>query len=108
MTRIRKLLATLALGLAFGLAAAQTTLVVGTVAEASDLDPRTTYDVYSYQRMYPIMEPLLVFAPDLSYSPRLAESWEWADDASSITFYLRRSEERRVGKECRSLRRPRR
>lgn len=72
-----------------GLGTAQTTLVVGTVAEASDLDPRITYDVYSYQRMYPIMEPLMVFAPDLSYSPRLAEEWEWADDASSITFKLR-------------------
>src|SRR5690606_3045628 len=99
MTRIRKLLATLALGLAFGLAAAQTTLVVGTVAEASDLDPRTTYDVYSYQRMYPIMEPLLVFAPDLSYSPRLAESWEWADDASSVTFQLRQGVKFHHGRE---------
>lgn len=89
MLRLRTLVATLAL-LLLSLSAAQTTLVVGTVAEASDLDPRTTYDVYSYQRMYPIMEPLLVFAPDLSYSPRLAEEWSWADDASSITFNLRK------------------
>ena len=99
MNRITKLLGALALGLVLGAASAQTTLVVGTVAEASDLDPRTTYDVYSYQRMYPIMEPLLVFNTDLSYQPRLAERWEWADDASSITFYLRQGVKFHHGRE---------
>ncbi len=89
MSRLARILAVLVAGLTLGLGAAQTTLVVGTVAEASDLDPRTTYDVYSYQRMYPIMEPLLVFDTDLSYEARLAESWEFAEDGSSITFDLR-------------------
>ena len=89
MFKNARTLTVLVLGLMLSLGAAQTTLVVGTVAEASDLDPRTTYDVYSYQRMYPIMEPLLVFDTDLSYKPRLAESWEWAEDNSSITFKLR-------------------
>ena len=64
-------------------------LIVGTVAEASDLDPRTTYDVYSYQRMYPIMEPLIVLDTDLGYRPRLAHSWDFAEDGSQVTFYLR-------------------
>lgn len=89
MNRITRVLATLAASLLLCVTLAQTTLVIGTVAEASDLDPRTTYDVYSYQRMYPIMETLLVFNTDLSYRPRLAESWEYADDGSSVTFKLR-------------------
>ena len=75
--------------LALGSAQAQSTLTIGTVAEASDLDPRITYDVYSYQRMYAIMEPLLIFDTDLSYEPRLASSWEFAEDGRSITFELR-------------------
>lgn len=84
-------LVTLLLAVLLGTSFAQDgkTLVIGTVAEASDLDPRITYDVYSYQRMYAIMEPLLVFDTDLSYKPRLATSWEYAEDGSSITFNLR-------------------
>lgn len=69
---------------------AQTRLVIATVAEASDLDPRTTYDAYSYQRMYPIMETLLTYSPeDITLQPRLAESWDFAEDGSSVTFALR-------------------
>ncbi len=84
-------LVTLLIALLLGTAFAQDgkTLVIGTVAEASDLDPRISFDVYSYQRMYAIMEPLLVFDTDLSYKPRLATSWEYAEDGSSITFQLR-------------------
>lgn len=72
---------------AFGVA--QQRLVIATVAEASNLDPRTTYDAYSYQRMYAMMEPLIAFAPDLSLVPRLATDWRFAEDGLSITFTLR-------------------
>jgi peptide/nickel transport system substrate-binding protein len=70
-------------------ALAQTRLVVATVAEASGLDPRLVTDVYSYQRIYTMMEPLIVFEKDLGYRPRLATDWSFSEDGSVITFNLR-------------------
>ncbi len=78
-----------ALLLAGSVAFAQTRLVVATVAEASGLDPRLVNDVYSYQRIYTMMEPLIVFEKDLAYRPRLATDWSFSDDGSVITFNLR-------------------
>jgi peptide/nickel transport system substrate-binding protein len=72
-----------------GAALAQNRLVVATVAEASGLDPRLVSDVYSYQRIYTMMEPLIVFEHDLAYRPRLATSWEFDEDGRVITFTLR-------------------
>jgi len=72
-----------------GLGVAQTQLVVSTVAEASGLDPRRLNDVYSYQRIYTMMEPLIVFEKDLAYRPRLATDWTFSEDGSVITFNLR-------------------
>ena len=71
------------------LAQAEQRLIVATVAEATDLDPRINYDVYSFQRMYTIMEPLLAFAPDLSLEPRLATSWAFSEDGSQLVLELR-------------------
>lgn len=99
MTKFTRRALALATSLLLSAAVAQTTLVIGTVAEASDLDPRTTYDVYSYQRMYPVMEPLMVFATDLSHEPRLATSWEYAEDGTSITFHLRQGVQFHHGRE---------
>lgn len=79
----------LAAALLVGAAAAQTTLTVATVAEASGLDPRRVNDVYSYQRIYTMMEPLIVFEKDLGYRPRLATDWSFSDDGSVVTFTLR-------------------
>ena len=89
--RIRNILvalATLSLLLA-GAASAQTRLIVGNISEAQGLDPRRVNDVYSFQRIYTMFEPLLVFEKDLSYRPRLATSWSFSEDGSAITFQLR-------------------
>jgi peptide/nickel transport system substrate-binding protein len=77
----------------FGFGAAQTTsqerLVIGSSGELSTLDPRVGVDVFSFERISAIMEPLVVFAPDLSLEPRLAESWTFSDDGLTLTFNLR-------------------
>ncbi len=88
--RIRPVLLCLVASLlVLGSASAQVTLNVGATAEASGLDPRRVNDVPSYQRVYAMFEPLIVFEKDLSYRPRLATSWTFSDDGSSITFKLR-------------------
>jgi len=87
MPMIRWLL--VAVALLVGIAGAQTQLNVATVAEASGLDPRRLNDVYSYQRIYTMMEPLIVFEKDLGYRPRLATDWSFSEDGSIVTFTLR-------------------
>lgn len=89
--RIRFVLVALAtlLLLVAGTALAQTRLVVGNISEAVNLDPRLVSDVYSFQRIYMIYEPLIAFDKDLSYIPRLATDWSFSEDGSVITFQLR-------------------
>jgi peptide/nickel transport system substrate-binding protein len=86
--RLRTLVLVLVM-LMTSLSLAQNRLVVSTVAEASGLDPRLINDVYSYQRIYTMMEPLIVFEQDLAYRPRLATEWSFSDDGSVVTFTLR-------------------
>jgi hypothetical protein len=89
--RIRPVLVTLvsAALLLVGSAFGQVTLNVGATAEASGLDPRRVNDVPSFQRIYTMFEPLIVFEKDLSFRPRLATEWSFSDDGSVITFKLR-------------------
>ena len=65
-----------------------TTLVIGSTAEVSGLDPRIATDIPSFERISVIMEPLVVFATDLGLEPRLASSWELSDDGLSLGFSL--------------------
>ena len=85
--RIRSvLLALVTLGvLVSGAALAQTRLVVGNISEAVNLDPRLVNDVYSFQRIYMIYEPLIAFETDLSHIPRLATDWSYSEDGSPTT-----------------------
>ncbi len=89
--RIRSAIVTLATAalLLVGSAFGQVTLNVGATAEASGLDPRRVNDVPSFQRIYTMFEPLIVFEKDLSFRPRLATEWSFSDDGSVITFKLR-------------------
>src|SRR5690625_371463 len=93
MQKYRSWLATVVLALALlglGTSRAQNdTLVIGTGAEITTLDPRIATDVPSFERIAVIMEPLVVFSRDLDLEPRLATSWEFAEDGSSLTFTLR-------------------
>ena len=70
-------------------ALAETRVVIASSGELSTLDPRVGVDVFSFERISVIMEPLVVFAPDLGLEPRLAESWEFSDDGLTLTFVLR-------------------
>lgn len=83
------LLVVAALGPSTGDAYAENaTLIIGSAAEASGLDPRMATDVYSFERIHTIMEPLVSFATDMSLAPRLARGWETSDDGMQLTFYL--------------------
>lgn len=73
---------------AVGVFAQSSTLVIGTGAEASSLDPRMATDVPSFERIHAIMEPLIMFQPDMSLAPRLAHSWETSADGLTMTFHL--------------------
>ncbi len=89
-SKLRKLLTTAVAALTIGgVALAQTTLVIGTGAELSHLDPRVATDVPSFERINAIMEPLVHFGPDLGLLPRLATDWEFAEDGLTLTFNLR-------------------
>jgi len=65
------------------------TLVISSLGEAPGLDPRMETDVYSFERVNVIMEPLVVFNFDMELEPRLANSWAFSDDNMTITFNLR-------------------
>lgn len=64
-------------------------LNIGAGAEITTLDPRIATDVPSFERIAVIMEPLVVFGRDLGLEPRLATDWAFAEDGSSLTFWLR-------------------
>lgn len=68
--------------------AAASPLVIGSAAEASTMDPRMASDVYSFERIHTMMEPLVAFATDMSLTPRLAHSWETSADGRQLTFLL--------------------
>lgn len=65
------------------------TLIIGVGSEAQNLDPRLATDVASATRTNVIMEGLVTFDRNLGLDPRLATSWELADDLMSLTFFLR-------------------
>jgi peptide/nickel transport system substrate-binding protein len=65
------------------------TLVIGVGSEAQNLDPRLATDVASALRTNVMMEGLVTFDRNLGLEPRLATSWELAEDLLSLTFYLR-------------------
>jgi peptide/nickel transport system substrate-binding protein len=63
--------------------------VIGSSGEISTLDPRVGIDVFSFERIHAIMEPLVEFGTDLGLEPRLATDWTFSDDALTLTFNLR-------------------
>ncbi len=83
------LLSIIALGWSSLVFANQDRIIIGTAAEAVGLDPRMETDIYSGQRIYVIMEPLVIFSTEMELAPRLATSWEFNDDGTKITFNLR-------------------
>ena len=70
---------------------AKDSLLWGVNAEPSSLDPASSKDTVTHMMMYQIYDALVKEAPE-DYNkliPGLAEKWEFNDDSTEVTFYLR-------------------
>lgn len=65
------------------------TLFIGSLGEAPGLDPRVETDVYSFERINVIMEPLVALNFEMELEAALAVDWGFSDDNMIITFHLR-------------------
>ncbi|SPJ24518.1 ABC transporter substrate-binding protein [Palleronia abyssalis] len=90
MTFSRPLASALALGLAAGIAApaAAQTLNVAWSQDATGLDPHTQTAFASIRLLELLYEPLVRLGPNLEIQPAVAESWEFSEDATTLTFNL--------------------
>ncbi|CAN5907821.1 ABC transporter substrate-binding protein [soil metagenome] len=68
---------------------AQGTLVVARAADTTGLDPHTQTAFASFRLLELIYEPLVTLDADLDIVPALAESWDFSDDAQTLTMSLR-------------------
>ena len=73
-----------------GSASSRDTLHVATTTDPEGLDPQKTSAVSTFFVTTNIFEPLLIVDENWNYQPRLAESWEVADDFKSVTFHLKK------------------
>ncbi|WP_236785120.1 MULTISPECIES: glutathione ABC transporter substrate-binding protein [Alteribacter] len=72
-----------------GEAASGGDLTVGIEAEPTSMDPHNTTDGNSATIQSTMMEGLLRFNENMEIVPVLAEDYDYSDDATEITFYLR-------------------
>jgi len=80
------------LALTFGTVSAQeagNVLIMARAADATGLDPHTQTAFASFRLLELIYEPLVNLDADLNVVPALAESWEFSDDAMTVTLHLR-------------------
>lgn len=78
----------IALGLAIGAPAGAQTLDVAWSQDATGLDPHTQTAFASIRLLELLYEPLVRLGSDLELQPAVAESWEFSDDATTLTFTL--------------------
>src|SRR5215510_13038061 len=64
-------------------------LVMARAADATGLDPQVQTAFTSLRLLELIYEPLVSLDNNLKIIPALAESWEFSDDAKTLTFHLR-------------------
>ena len=86
-------------GTTMAMAEEEDRIVIGSGAEAPGLDTRAEVDIPAFERINLINEPLIVIENDLSLGPALAEDWEYSEDATELTFYLREGVEFHHGRE---------
>jgi peptide/nickel transport system substrate-binding protein len=68
------------------------TLVVGEINDYEGLNPMSTTDAHARDVYNLLFLSLLEENPDfLTFSPRLAESWEFSPDRLDLTFHLRKN-----------------
>src|SRR5215813_5605726 len=65
------------------------TLIMAWATDATGLDPHTQTAFASFRLLELIYEPLVSLDANLNIIPALAESWEFSDDAKTLTFHLR-------------------
>ena len=65
------------------------TLIMARAIDSTGLDPHTQTAFASLSLLNMIYEPLVVNDHNLALAPGLAESWEFSDDALTLTFKLR-------------------
>ena len=65
------------------------TLIMARAVDATGLDPHTQTAFQSLRLLSMVYEPLVRPDEDLNLAPALAESWEFSDDATQLTFNLR-------------------
>ncbi len=70
-------------------AQAQTVLQRGNGAEPETLDPHKSTGVPEANIIYDLIEGLLVFSPEGTPAPGVAERWDITDDGKVYTFHLR-------------------
>ncbi|HEV7265879.1 MAG TPA: ABC transporter substrate-binding protein [Falsiroseomonas sp.] len=70
-------------------ALAQTTLRIGIGADPNVLDPAQSSSFVERVVFAAMCDKLVDVAPDLSFRPELATSWEWAADGRALTLTLR-------------------
>ena len=71
-------------------AAADGTLVVGTLEKPSTIDPAEVYELMASNLLYNVGDQLVHLEPGTGeVAPGVAESWEVSDDAMTYTFKLR-------------------
>jgi peptide/nickel transport system substrate-binding protein len=72
-----------------GLAQGDNVLIMARAADTTGLDPHTQTAFASFRLLELIYEPLVTSDADLNIVPALAESWEFSDDAMTLTMHLR-------------------
>lgn len=75
------------------------TLNVAIMTDPEGLDPQKTAATSTYFVTMNIYEPLVIMDENWQVQPRLAESWEVADDYQSVTFHLKKGVKFHNGRE---------
>ena len=78
-----------ALGMAMPAQAQDNTLVMAWATDATGLDPHKQTAFASLRLLELVYEPLVTLDADLQIQPALAESWEFSNDGTRLTFTLR-------------------
>jgi peptide/nickel transport system substrate-binding protein len=65
------------------------TLIFARAVDATGLDPHTQTTFASLDMLKMVYEPLVINDHNMDIAPGLAESWQFSDDAMTLTFQLR-------------------
>ena len=82
-----------------GSASGRDTLHVAITTDPEGLDPQKTSATSTFFVTMNVFEPLIIMDENWEYQPRLAESWEVADDCKSVTFHLKKGVKFHNGRE---------